>query len=132
MSTQTLREGARLLAGVLVDTVQIFDVGDPVTVGFEVTRPLTPVGTPVPGLVQSTTLENAVESRTEQVWSIKVSRDTPLAAGQAVQVISSVAEPELVGRKLVVDKVSLNGAAMIRKGVASDFETVNQEGKEGL
>lgn len=132
MSTQTLREGARLLATVLIDTIQIYDVGDPVTVGFTVTRPLTAVGQPVAGLVQGTTLENAVESQTSTIWSVKVSRDTALTAGQAIKVLACEAEPGLVGKTLLLDKVSLSGAAMIRKGVASDFEKVNQEGKEGM
>jgi hypothetical protein len=132
MSTQTLREAARLLGTVLIDEIQIYNVGDPVTVGFEVTRPLTAVGDPVAGLVQGTTLENAVESQTSTIWSVKVHRDTPLVAGQAVRVITCEAEPGLVGKTLLLDKVSLQGAAMIRKGVASDVVVVNQEGKEGI
>jgi hypothetical protein len=49
-----------------------------------------------------------------------------------VQVISCQAEPELVGKKLLLDKVSMNGLALIRKAVASEFANVNQEGKENL
>lgn len=133
MSIQTLDESARLLAGAtLIDSIQIYNVGNPVTVGFEVTRELTAVGAPIPGLVQTTTLENAVESQVTSVYSVKVAKGTALVAGQAVKVISCVAEPDLVGKTLLLDKISKNGLAMIRKGVASDFEQVNQEGKEGL
>lgn len=130
MSTQTLTESARLLAAAtLIDTIQIGTVGPPVTIGFEVTRELTPIGGPVPGLVQSITLENAVESLTSTTFSVKVAQGTTLNPGNAVEVISCQQEPELVGMILLIDKVSLNGAAMIRKAVARDFETVNQEGK---
>lgn len=130
MSTPILDEGARLLAlATLVDTIQICTVGPPVTVGFEVTRALTPVGEPIAGLVQTITLENAIESKTEQTFSVKVARGTAFNAGSAIQVITCVAEPELVGKVLLIDKVSLSGLSMIRKAVATDFETVNQEGK---
>lgn len=133
MSIQTLGESARQLAvAVLLDSVQILNVGDPVTVGFEVTRSLTEVGEPVAGLVQTTTLANAVESNVDNIYSVKVPQGTVLAAGQAIRVVSCLMEPSLVGKVLLLDKISQNGLAMIRKGVASDFEKVNQEGKEGL
>lgn len=133
MSTPTLDEASRLLtAAVLRDTVQILDVGSPVTTGIHVTRELTPVGEPVAALVQTTNLANAVESRVDSVYSVKVPRGIAISAGQAVEVLTCVEEPDLVGKKLLLDKVSKNGAAIIRKAVASDFEVVNQEGKEGI
>jgi hypothetical protein len=133
MSTQTLGEAGRTLAAaVLLDTIQILDVGDPVTVGSQVTRALTPVGNPIPGLVQTTTLQNAVESRTDNTYSVKVARGTAVQPGQAVRVVTCLAEPDLVGKVLLLDKVSQNGLAMLRKAVASDFDMVNQEGKGGL
>ena len=133
MSTQILAEAARVLAeATLRDTIQISTVGPPITIGFEVTRELTALGDPVAGLVQTTVLENAVESKTSSTYSVKVHAGTVLSPGMAVTVITCELEPELVGKVLLVDKVSLNGAAMIRKGVAADFEVVNQEGKEGL
>ena len=132
MSTPILDEAAHHLSGVLVDLIQLYDVGEPVTVGIHVTRALTPVGDPIPGLVQTTTLENAVESRTESTYSVKVARGTAIAAGQAIKVTRCVQEPDLVGKTLLLDKVSQNGAALIRKAVAQDFENVNQEGKEGI
>jgi hypothetical protein len=148
ISTQTLTEAGRLLSTVLVDSIEILDVGNPVTVGINVERSLTAVsgtvvGSPLPGLlgntpgavkglVQTTALANAVESRSDSVYSIKVDHSTSLKRGQAVRVLSCAREPELVGKVLLVDKVGLNGLSMIRKAVASDFDVVNQEGKAGL
>ena len=132
MSPAVLAQGAALLETVLLDQVQILNVGDPVTVGHEVTREVSNVGEPVRGLVQSVTLENAVESRVSQAYSVKVARATALVPGQAVKVLSCQAEPELVGKIIYIDKVSLNGLAMLRKGTGSDFENVNQEGKGEL
>lgn len=130
MSTQTLDEAGRLMAKeILIDTVQIFDVGDPVTVGINVTRALTPVGEPIAGLVQTITLESAVEGRVAQAYSIKVPRGTALEAGQAVKVVTTRTDTELVGKPILVDTISKNGLAMIRKGTGQDFENVNQEGK---
>lgn len=132
MSTPILADAAHLLSTVLIDSVQIHNVGEPVTVGFTVERELTPVGDPVPALVQTTTLANAVESNVENIYSVKVAQGTVLEAGQAVEVLTCVQEPSLVGKKLLLDKVSQNGSAIIRKAVASDFHTVNQEGKGNL
>jgi len=133
MSTQTLAEASRLLAGaVLEDTIDLYSAGPPVTVGFEVTRELTLLSNGIPSLVQTTTLANAIESRTDSVYSIKVAQGTVLDAGMVIEVAVCVQEPSLVGKKLLLDKVSQNGIAVIRKAVASDWKVVNQEGKEGL
>lgn len=133
MSTQTLDEGARMLeAGIMLDRLQILDVGNPVTVGTQVTRDITPAGEPVPGLVQTVTLESAVEGKVSQGFTIKVPKRVSLTPGQAVRVEACLAEPDLVGVILLVDTVSLNGAAMLRKATASRARVVNQEGKEAL
>jgi hypothetical protein len=132
MSTQTLDNAASQLEYLLVDSLQLYTVGDPVTTGINVTRSLTPLGAPLAGLVQTTTLLNAVESRTDNTYAIKTAKRTPLAAGQAVKVLSCAAEPELVGKTLLVDKVSMNGLSLLRKAVASDYTQVNQEGKGAL
>lgn len=130
MSTQTLDEAGRLLAAaVLLDTVQIFDVGDPITVGIHVTRPLTPVGQPIPGLVQTISLESSVEGRVMQAYSVKVARGTALEAGQVVRLLNTRTDFELVGKDILIDTISKNGLAMIRKGTGQVFENVNQEGK---
>jgi hypothetical protein len=138
MSTPILAEAATLLtSAVLRDYIQIYNVGDPVTVGIQVTRELIPVligGSPlvIRGLVQTVVLENAIESRVNTAYSVKVPQGIPLRPGQAVKVLNCVMEPELVGKVLLLDKVSQNGLAMIRKATASDFENVNQEGKGEL
>lgn len=133
MSTQTLGEAARLLEqSVLIDSVQLLLVGDPVTVGYHVTRETVPVGDPVPALVQTTVLANAVESQVSNVYSVKVPQGTVVDPGMAVEVLTCQHEPSLVGKKLLLDKVSQNGLAMIRKAVASDFHQVDQQGKENL
>lgn len=130
MSTQTLTESSRQMNdATLVDTLQIYDVGEPVTDGIHVTRALTPVGGPVRGLLQTTQLANAVESRVDNVYSVKVSIDTPLRTGQAVRGLVCLVEPTLTGHTVLVDKVS---GSIIRKGVASDSEAVNQEGKGSI
>ena len=132
MSTQILDEASRLMEYILVDKISIYNAGDPVTVGFEVTRQLTPASANVPAVVQTTVLNNAEESRTVNVYSIKVARHTELSAGQVITVDTCYSEPSLVGLKLLIDKVSESGLSTIRKAVASDFNLVNQEGKEGL
>lgn len=132
ISTQILNRAAAALATVLQDSIQLYSVGEPVTVGFEVTRELTPVGTPVAGLVQTTTLANATESAVSNVYSIKVAAGTALEAGMAIKALTCVREPSLVGKTLLIDKISQNGLALIRKAVASDFHLVNQQGKENM
>lgn len=133
-STPILTEAANLLGTVLIDSIQILDVGQPVTVGTKVTRPLTPAGDgkPVNALVQTTSLLNAVESRTINTYSVKVAQGTALRAGQAVKVLFCRMEPDLSQRVLLIDKVSENGMSLIRKAVASDYTSVNQEGKANL
>lgn len=133
MSTRTLAKAGDLLAReLLVDLLQVYNVAAPVTVGASVSRPLSAVGSPISGLVQSTVLANAAESRTEGVYVVKVARLTELEEGQAVKVLRCAAEPALVGQILLIDKMSRNGLALIRRGVASVSTVVNQEGKEAL
>lgn len=133
MSTQTLDQAAQLLqSAVLIDRLQVLDVGEPVTVGFNVTRSLTTVGQPVAGLVQSVTLESVVEGRVNQAYSIKLPQGTVISEGQAVKVIECRQEPDLVGTVLLVDTISRNGLAMIRKGTATVARTVDQQGKEAI
>lgn len=133
MSTQTLASAAALLeTAVLVDTLDLYDVGEQQTVGIEVTRPLTLVKADVQSLVQETALANAIESATDSVYSVKVARTQALSAGQAVIVKTCQADPSLVGVTLYLDKVTSNGLAMIRKAIASKTFNVDQQGKEAL
>lgn len=130
MSAHTLAAAARLVEdNILLDQVQIFDVGSPVTVGAHVTRALTPVGQPVAGLVQSVTLENAVGGRVSQSYSIKVAVGTALVPGQAVKLLNSRTEADLVGKVFLIDTVSLNGAAMLRKATSSKAQSLDSQGK---
>lgn len=132
MSTQTLREAGNLLSGnVLHDEVKLYHADAPVTVGTRVTTPLTLLAN-LPALVQTTTLANAIESRTDSVYSVKFAAGTVVDAGMVVEVISCELEPDLIGKKLLLDKVSKNGVSLIRKAVASDWENVRQEGKGAL
>lgn len=133
MSTQISHEASLLFEqAILLDSVQLLNVGQPVTVGANVTRSLTPVGAPIAGLVQTTVLQGAIEGRTENIYSVKAPQGTVIQAGQAVKVLVCLLEPDLVGKVLLLDKVSQNGASLIRKAVASDTTVVNQEGKEAL
>lgn len=133
MSTQTLREAGRLLAdNVLHDEVKLYAVGAPVTVGTKVTHELDLLDGNLAALVQTTVLANTIESRTDNVYSIKVAAGTVISAGMVVEVISCELEPDLIGKKLLLDKVSKNGVSIIRKAVASDWDNVNQEGKASL
>ena len=131
MARQTipLADAGKLLSLVLVDKVQLYTVGPPVTTGIQVTRQLTPLGEPVNGLVQTTLLANAVESLTETTWSVKVAAEVPLQGGMAVQVLMCQQDPSLVGEVLLIDRVNQSGMNLIRKGVSGCFMTVDQQGK---
>ena len=131
MARQTipLADAGKLLSLVLVDKVQLYTVGPPVTTGIQVTRQLTAIGEPVNGLVQTTLLANAVESLTETTWSVKVAAEVPLQGGMAVQVLMCQQDPSLVGEVLLIDRVNQSGMNIIRKSVSGSFMTVDQQGK---
>lgn len=131
MARQTipLADAGKLLSIILVDKVQIYTVGPPVTTGIQVTRQLAPLGEPVNGLVQTTLLANAVESLTDTTWSVKVAAEVPLRGGMAVQVLMCQQDPSLVGEYLLIDRVSQSGVNLIRKGVSGSFMAVDQQGK---
>ena len=132
-STQiSLEAGARALETLLIDDVQIMDVTQPVTTGAYVSRELTPVGAPIKGLVQSVSLENAIEGRVSQLYSVKLPVGTEIEEGQAVKVLACDREAALVGQVVLLDTVSRNGLAMLRKGTGQATRVVNQEGKEAL
>ena len=131
MARQTipLADAGKLLSIILVDKVQIYTVGPPVTTGIQVTRQLAPLGEPVNGLVQTTILANAVESITDTTWSVKVAAEVPLRGGMAVQVLMCQQDPSLVGEYLLIDRVSQSGMNLIRKGMSGSFMAVDQQGK---
>lgn len=133
MSTQTLASASSLLdVALLIDSLDLYDVGELVTEGIHTKRELTLVQSDIRSLVQTTTLQNAVESATDNTYSIKVPRETVMGPGQAVKVTKCTQEPNLVGKTLYVDKVSQNGLAIIRKAVASDTYNVDRQGTEVL
>ena len=131
MARQTipLADAGKLLSLVLVDKVQLYTVGPPVTAGIQVTRQLTALGEPVNGIVQTTLLANAVESLTETTWSVKVAAEVPLRGGMAVQVLVCQQDPSLVGEYLLIDRVNQSGMNLIRKGISASFMAVDQQGK---
>ena len=128
MARQTipLADAGKLLSLVLVDKVQLYTVGPPVTTGIQVTRQLTPLGESVNGLVQTTLL---AKSLTETTWSVKVAAEVPLHGGMAVQVLMCQQDPSLVGEVLLIDRVNQSGMNIIRKGISASFMTVDQQGK---
>ena len=133
MARQTipLADAGKLLSLVLVDKVQLYTVGPPVTTGTQVTRQLAPLGEPVNGLVQTTTslLADAGKSLTQTTWSVKVAAEVPLRGGMAVQVLMCQQDPSLVGEVLLIDRVNQSGMNLIRKGVSGSFMAVDQQGK---
>lgn len=131
-ASSSLKEASKLMeASILIDKIDIYTVGEPVTVGFKTEKPLRlldPLLMGYPALVQATTLNNATESAVENTYSIKVALGVGLKPGMVVEVTRCVQDPSLVGKRLLVDKISENGAALIRKAVAHDYHIVNQEG----
>ena len=133
ISTRILDDASSMLATtVLVDKIDVYTRGELITVGYDTERRLDPFAIGYPALVQSTVLANAVESTVDHVYSIKVAQATPLEAGMVVEVKECTQEPDLVGVRLLVDKMSSNGLAIIRKGVASYYSQVDPQGKDEM
>ncbi len=132
ISTRTLAKGAAALEQLFIDEVQLLSLGPVETVGATTLRPATPVGEPVAGLVQSTTLPSPVDGTLVTTYSVKVARTVPLEAGMAVRVVRASADSSLQDLTLLVDVVTRNGLAMLRKGTCSLATRVQQEGKEGI
>ena len=132
MPTQILTNASEILSTVLIQTLQVYNVGEPTTKGIKVSRELQEDGEPIPGLVQSILATNLGESKQEYSYSIKVPRGVPLRPGQVVEVLTSPMEPELMYKKFLIKKISYNGASLIRKATADSWESLNQEGKGEL
>ena len=82
MSTPTLASASTLMEkAILIDSVNLYDVGATTTVGYEVTRTLTLVQPDMPALVQTTVLANAVESQVINTYSVKLKRGSSVVAG---------------------------------------------------
>lgn len=133
MSIPTLASAASLMSvAVLIDTLDLYDVGPVRTNGTRTERTLTLVEEDVATLVQATTLQGAVESAVETLYSVKFERTTVVKAGQAIKVKTCNEDPSLVGKTLYLTKVSENGAALIRKAIAATSVNVDQQGTEVL
>lgn len=130
ITTQTLTDASSLIKQtLLVDTVDLYTLGETQTEGYRAYRKATLVEPDVAALVQTTVLANAAESQVDNVYSVKVPLSTEVTAGMVARVTSCQQEPSLVGKHLMIDKVSQNGLAMLRKCVAADFHQVDQQGK---
>nr|DAK07725.1 MAG TPA: hypothetical protein [Caudoviricetes sp.] len=130
ITTQTLTNASSLIKQtLLVDTVDLYTLGETQTEGYRAYRKATLVEPDVAALVQTTVLANAVESQVDNTYSVKVPLSTEVEPGMVARVIRCQREPSLVGKHLMVDKVSQNGLAMLRKCVATDFHQVDQQGK---
>ena len=127
---QTLTNASELMnTTLLVDVVDIYAIGEPETDKYQVVRRATLMQADVAALVQTTVLANAAESQVANTYSVKVPLSTKVEAGMVVKVTRCNREPSLVGKHLLIDKVSQNGFALLRKCVAADFYTVDQQGK---
>ena len=133
IETQILTSASKFMEdSLLFDLIDVYTVGEPVTQGYHTVRPATLHLTDVAALVQTTVLANAVESQVSSTYSIKVPHSVEIQAGMVVRVTRCQREPSLVSKHLLIDKVSQNGMALIRKAVAADFSTVDQQGKVSI
>ena len=93
---------------------------------------LTAVQHDVQCLVQTTEIPQPTEGVAVQQYSIKVPRGTSLKPGQVVRITRCWREPSLQEVYLLVDSVSENGAALLRKATATRFHQVDGTGKEQI
>ena len=127
-STQTWADASDLLCGaVLEDTLNLYVPGETETVGFEAHRDLVPLANGIPGLVQTMALPSAEEGISQSTYSIKVEPATALQAGMVVEVDQCEREPSLTGKRLLVESVSENGLALLRKAIAHDWTSVDPQ-----
>lgn len=134
MSTPMLDEATEYIRrNILIDYLDVFDVGSTVTRGFRaMPATLTAVQHDVQCLVQTTDIPQPVEGVAVQQYSIKVTRSIALKPGQAVLITRCWREPSLQGAYLLIDSVSENGAALLRKATATRFHQVDGTGKEQI
>lgn len=134
MSTPILDEATEYIRrNILIDYLDIFEVGPTITRGFQaMPATLTAVQHDVQCLVQTTEIPQPIEGVAVQRYSIKVPRGTSLKPGQVVQITRCWREPSLQGVYLLIDSVSKNGAALLRKATATRFHQVDGTGKEQI
>lgn len=134
MSTPILDEATEYIRrNILIDRLDICEVGATVTRGFvAVPATTTVIQHDVQCLVQTIDIPQPVEGTAVQQYSVKVPRGTRLESGMAVRVSQCWREPTLVDTHLLVDSVSENGAALLRKATATRFHQVDGTGKDRL
>ena len=134
MLTPILDEATEYLRrNILIDYLDIFEVGPTITRGFQaMPATLTAVQHDVQCLVQTTEIPQPTEGVAVQQYSIKVPRGTSLKPGQVVRITRCWREPSLQEVYLLVDSVSENGAALLRKATATRFHQVDGTGKEQI
>ena len=134
MSTPILDEATEYIRrNILIDYLDIFEAGPTITRGFQaMPATLTAVQHDVQCLVQTTEIPQPIEGVAVQQYSIKVPRGTSLKSGQVVRVTRCWREPSLQEVYLLIDSVSENGAALLRKATATRFHQVDGTGKEQI
>ena len=134
MSTPILDEATEYIRrNILIDYLDIFEAGLTITRGFQaMPATLTVVQHDVQCLVQTTEIPQPIEGVAVQRYSIKVPRGTSLKPGQVVRITRCWREPSLQGVYLLIDSVSENGAALLRKATATRFHQVDGTGKEQM
>lgn len=130
MLTQILGEASSLMSSeLLVDSLTISSPGINTVVNFEDIRSIEPRVHDVPCLVQTTSVIDSDSGTTSRYFSVKVGKDEDLNPGDYVTITRCDRDQSLVGRSLLIDNVSYNGIALIKKGISKEFENVNSEGK---
>jgi len=134
MSTPILDEATEYIRrNILIDYLDIFEAGPTITRGFQaMPATLTAVQHDVQCLVQTIEIPQPIEGVAVQQYSIKVPRGTSLKPGQVVRITRCWREPSLQGVNLLIDSVSENGAALLRKATATRFHQVDGTGKEQI
>ena len=139
MSTPILDEATEYIRrNILIDRLDICEVGATVTRGFvAVPATTTVIQHDVQCLVQTIDIPQPgafgdLDGVAVQQYSIKVPKGTRLEPGMAARVSQCWREPTLVDTYLLVDSVSENGSALLRKATATRFHQVNGTGKDRL
>lgn len=130
ISTQTLANASSLMERELMrDRVRLYELGPERSVGYRVVRDRTLIQADLPALVQTTDVASDAESFVSTFFSIKLPQSTPVVTGHLVEVTQCEREPHLIGKTLLVERVSFNGLALLRKAIARGYTTLDSQGK---
>lgn len=132
--TQTIASASSIMEDVLL--VDLIDIETMQTSyddeGFP-TSEFTTVAAGVSALVQGITDSGTPqEGLMTKQWSIKVSKRTSVNPGVIIKVVESKSQPDMAGFRILVDEVSHQGMALIRKCIGQGFHAVDPQGKDGL